>query len=236
MVAFAEGLIESCIHSVPEYWPLMATWITVAVFSASDFDFCFLTSESAESAILIPLERIKTAFPMWLVYRWRSGPEVGSTVAETPLPTIASKSTTAPSRGPSSDIPDSDLAFETMVLPIGCSLVISVNPTISHHSWRRHSFVDHVGSILTSATLDFPIVTVPVLSNITCLIFVAASSAAPPLTKIPCSAPTPVPTMTAVGVLRPSAQGHAKTMTDIQIFRHTINVPPLPSTRKILGG
>lgn len=34
-----------------------------------------------------------------------------------------------------------------------------------------------------------------------------------PLIRMPCAAPTPVPTMTAVGVARPSAQGHAMTRT-----------------------
>lgn len=39
--------------------------------------------------------------------------------------------------------------------------------------------------------------------------------ARPPLIRIPFFAPTPVPTMIVVGVLRPSAHGHATTMTEM---------------------
>ena len=39
------------------------------------------------------------------------------------------------------------------------------------------------------------------------------SSGSPPLIKMPLVAPTPVPTMTAVGVARPSAQGQAMRRT-----------------------
>lgn len=45
--------------------------------------------------------------------------------------------------------------------------------------------------------------------------FCAPSKACPPLIKTPREAPTPVPTMTAVGVARPRAHGHAMTITDI---------------------
>lgn len=41
----------------------------------------------------------------------------------------------------------------------------------------------------------------------------AASKAAPPLIRTPFLAPTPVPTITAVGVARPKAQGQATTVT-----------------------
>jgi len=43
----------------------------------------------------------------------------------------------------------------------------------------------------------------------------ALSNALPPLISTPSDAPTPVPTITAVGVARPRAQGQAMTMTDI---------------------
>ncbi len=39
----------------------------------------------------------------------------------------------------------------------------------------------------------------------------AASNGSPPLISTPFAAPTPVPTITAVGVARPSAHGHATT-------------------------
>mmetsp|Transcript_25611 Transcript_25611/g.77208 ORF Transcript_25611/g.77208 Transcript_25611/m.77208 type:complete len:349 (-) Transcript_25611:275-1321(-) len=64
------------------------------------------------------------------------------------------------------------------------------------------------------ASRGFPSVSVPVLSKTTHVACAAASRTAPPLTSTPMRAPTPVPTMTAVGVARPSAQGHATTTTD----------------------
>ena len=41
------------------------------------------------------------------------------------------------------------------------------------------------------------------------------SSGSPPLMRTPLCAPTPVPTITAVGVARPRAQGHAITRTEM---------------------
>jgi len=41
------------------------------------------------------------------------------------------------------------------------------------------------------------------------------SNTSPPLIKTPKDAAIPVPTMTAVGVARPSAQGHAITNVEI---------------------
>jgi len=43
----------------------------------------------------------------------------------------------------------------------------------------------------------------------------ALSNACPPLMSTPWDAPTPVPTITAVGVAKPKAQGQAMTITDI---------------------
>mmetsp|Transcript_175 Transcript_175/g.270 ORF Transcript_175/g.270 Transcript_175/m.270 type:complete len:407 (-) Transcript_175:107-1327(-) len=60
-----------------------------------------------------------------------------------------------------------------------------------------------------------PVVTVPVLSKMTTLTPCALSKTAPPLINNPLSAPTPVPTMTAVGVANPRAQGQATTITAI---------------------
>ncbi|CFE47818.1 Uncharacterised protein [Mycobacterium tuberculosis] len=51
------------------------------------------------------------------------------------------------------------------------------------------------------------------MSNTTVSIFFDASSTSPPLTRIPSSAPRPVPTMMAVGVARPNAHGHAMIST-----------------------
>ena len=64
-----------------------------------------------------------------------------------------------------------------------------------------------------SVTTGLPSVSVPVLSSTTGLSLCAVSSASPPVMRMPFSAPLPVPTMMAVGVARPSAQGQAMTST-----------------------
>mmetsp|Transcript_4157 Transcript_4157/g.12908 ORF Transcript_4157/g.12908 Transcript_4157/m.12908 type:complete len:338 (-) Transcript_4157:247-1260(-) len=67
----------------------------------------------------------------------------------------------------------------------------------------------------TSATWGSPTVSVPVLSKTTAVTECAVSKAVPPdLNRMPRDAPTPVPHMTAVGVARPRAQGHATTSTE----------------------
>lgn len=55
---------------------------------------------------------------------------------------------------------------------------------------------------------------IPVLSKMMAEILWPISRAAPPLMRMPLLAPMPVPTMTAVGVARPSAHGQAITTTD----------------------
>ena len=56
-------------------------------------------------------------------------------------------------------------------------------------------------------------VIVPVLSSTTLVMLPAISSASPERMRIPDSAPLPVPTITAVGVASPIAQGQAMTRT-----------------------
>ena len=70
-------------------------------------------------------------------------------------------------------------------------------------------------SVTTSVTSGCPVVKVPVLSKITADSWSIFSRLAPPLIKIPLSAPMPVPTMIAVGVAKPNAQGQATTKTAI---------------------
>ena len=48
-----------------------------------------------------------------------------------------------------------------------------------------------------------------------CRTLCVVSSGSPPLMRMPFCAPTPVPTITAVGVARPRAQGHAISSTAI---------------------
>ena len=58
-----------------------------------------------------------------------------------------------------------------------------------------------------------PVVTVPVLSSTTVSTRRVDSSTSGPLMRMPSCAPRPVPTMSAVGVARPSAQGQAMIST-----------------------
>ena len=60
---------------------------------------------------------------------------------------------------------------------------------------------------------SFPSVTVPVLSRTTVVIRRVCSRTSGPLIRMPSCAPRPVPTMSAVGVARPSAHGHAMIST-----------------------
>uniref|UniRef100_A0A0A9E2C7 Secreted protein n=1 Tax=Arundo donax TaxID=35708 RepID=A0A0A9E2C7_ARUDO len=64
-------------------------------------------------------------------------------------------------------------------------------------------------------TTGLPIVSVPVLSKTMQSTLCTLSRACPPLIRTPCEAPTPVATITAVGVASPKAQGQAITITDI---------------------
>ena len=66
-----------------------------------------------------------------------------------------------------------------------------------------------------SLTRGYPEVKVPVLSNTIVVIADTFSNISPPLIKIPNDAATPVPTMTAVGVAKPRAQGQAITKVEI---------------------
>eukprot|EP01137_Pigoraptor_chileana_P013689 Opistho-2@67492 len=125
--------------------------------------------------------------------------------------------------------------------PTGCSLHSSAAPTISKKRRRRafsdcaRSSVAHSSGLsgiispptpmetvipssaksLHSVTCGFPAVSVPVLSNTTIVTLCARSSGSPPLMSMPFLAPTPVPTITAVGVARPRAHGHAITSIEI---------------------
>ncbi|KAF3932751.1 hypothetical protein ABW19_dt0205821 [Dactylella cylindrospora] len=157
-------------------------------------------------------------------------------VAAIPRPTTALNSRTCPSIADSSDRPIFSLANLAIARPIGCSLPSSARPTSVHHLVSLQSLEFQTDACEDSATVILPTVSVPVLSNTTLVTLVAVSRASPPLTRIPFSAPTPVPTMTAVGVDRPRAQGQAKTMTEMQSFMQTMNLPPEASFMKILGG
>ena len=68
-------------------------------------------------------------------------------------------------------------------------------------------------AVATSTSAIWPVVTVPVLSSTTVSIRRVDSSTSGPLMRMPSWAPRPVPTISAVGVARPRAQGQAMIST-----------------------
>ncbi len=86
------------------------------------------------------------------------------------------------------------------------------------------------GTWTTDETAGRPSVSVPVLSITTVSIRPAISSASPPRTRIPASAPLPVPTMIAVGVASPIAHGHAITTTPMNAVSESVSRGSGPST------
>ena len=104
-----------------------------------------------------------------------------------------------------------------MLMSHGSSLAAMAPAAGAERSPGCHSIDERALTLLSNSlwavTVGCPRVTVPVLSNTIVRILYARSSASPPLIRIPLAAPTPVPTMTAVGVARPSAQGQAMTST-----------------------
>ncbi|MPN38736.1 hypothetical protein SDC9_186261 [bioreactor metagenome] len=79
---------------------------------------------------------------------------------------------------------------------------------------------------IISVTFGFPSVIVSVLSNTIVFILCAVSRATPLFINTPYSAPLPVPTIIAVGVARPKAQGQAITRTDINMVKANTPVSP----------
>jgi hypothetical protein len=99
-------------------------------------------------------------------------------------------------------------APRTMAAAIGCSLLSSTAAA------RRQQVVGcarRSGCTLTTSIT--PVVTVPVLSSTIVSTRRVLSSTSGPLIRMPICAPRPVPTSSAVGVARPSAQGQAMMST-----------------------
>ena len=126
-----------------------------------------------------------------------------STVPSTPSPCRLVNASTVGSG------PTRSSAAAARARPIGCSEAFSSAPTRSSASSPSTS------SAATTSTTDMvPVVTVPVLSSTTVSTRRVDSSTSGPLMSRPSCAPRPVPTSSAVGVARPSAQGHAMISTD----------------------
>mmetsp|Transcript_20045 Transcript_20045/g.58585 ORF Transcript_20045/g.58585 Transcript_20045/m.58585 type:complete len:272 (-) Transcript_20045:1253-2068(-) len=125
---------------------------------------------------------------------------------DTPNPGCAAKSCTDSRTRPR------DWAAATMARPTGCSLCCSTAAARAR-SWESVRRDPWRGA--ESLRVGLPFVRVPVLSKTRMETWWATSRASPPLMRMPFSAPTPVPTMTAVGVARPKAQGQATTTTEM---------------------
>ena len=102
-------------------------------------------------------------------------------------------------------------AAVTTAFASGCSL-----PTCKLAASSNTASASTLASVDTArhnSNCGWPEVRVPVLSKATVLTACARSSASASLIRMPCCAATPVPTIIAVGVARPSAHGQAITNT-----------------------
>ena len=95
-----------------------------------------------------------------------------------------------------------------MALASGCSDFISAAQIMFRYSGRSGP------AAIQSTTEGRPSVSVPVLSMTTVSIRHSCSRAVASLIRIWFSAPLPMPTISAVGVASPSAQGQAMTSTE----------------------
>ena len=156
--------------------------------------------------------------------RWRALPTVTrcpSTVALTPWPTAASNSLGSAISAPVAS------ARSTTARASGCSERDSAEAASAS---RRSSGIPNASR---SVTRGSPRVRVPVLSRTTVSSPSAVSSASPPRTSTPSSAPRPVPTMIAVGVASPSAHGQAMIRTAIAASIASVKPePPISQATK----
>src|SRR5215208_174540 len=147
------------------------------------------------------------------------------TVARTPCPVRASKVSGSGTSRPRS------IAPATIASPRGCSLRRSAATATT-----RSSSPERPSKGITSVRRGSPRVSVPVLSSTTVVSLWASSRASPPLTRIPPSAPLPVPTMIEVGVASPIAQGQAMIRTATKLSSACVNAGSGPSqshTKKV---
>ena len=79
-----------------------------------------------------------------------------------------------------------------------------------------------VGDKVKLVTVNFPVVSVPVLSNTTCLILLRISKLLAFLNSTPLRAALPSPTAMAAGVARPMAQGHEITSTAMPLSKELL--------------
>ncbi len=184
------GLSVSAMARMPASSPPAAT--RTAVFPTS---WKAVTLISAFGGTAMPRSRRKGWFPIRT-----SSP---STTALTPLPPKVLNRSDAGTVTPALS------ARRTTATASGCC---ELRSTAAATARSRSSGIPNA---TISVTSGFPRVSVPVLSKATVVRFLETSSASPFRTSTPSSAPRPIPTVTAVGVARPSAQGQATTRMEI---------------------
>ena len=145
-----------------------------------------------------------------------------ATSASMPWPGRASKTPWSTSSRPAA------LARSTIASPSGCSDPRSAEA--ASVTSRSSVIADAVGATTTSVTAGRPVVSVPVLSSTIACSLCARSSASPERMRMPFSAPLPVPTMMAVGVARPMAQGQAMMSTETKASMASVKAGDGPNT------
>ena len=117
-------------------------------------------------------------------------------------------------------------AAVAMAWAIGCSEACSSAPTSRSASSRSTP-----SATVTSTRDILPVVTVPVLSSTTVSTRRVDSRTSGPLMSRPSWAPRPVPTISAVGVASPSAQGQAMMRTATAAVNAKLALSPVPSQK-----
>ncbi len=199
MVAPAVGRTASATAIRPMTRPSRAMWTTVRPAPCSRSD------SAASSPSSTPLSAISIRLPDSTVRP--------STVARSPLPPKDSKPVAATS--------GSSFARSSTALAIWCS-----DPRSRAAAVISRSVSSTPAAGVTWTTLGAPRVRVPVLSKTITSSLTASSRAAAFLISTPCRAPSPVPTMMAMGVARPSASGQAMTKTVMVRVRANSRVWP----------
>mmetsp|Transcript_49854 Transcript_49854/g.128276 ORF Transcript_49854/g.128276 Transcript_49854/m.128276 type:complete len:278 (+) Transcript_49854:1586-2419(+) len=136
------------------------------------------------------------------------------TIALTPSPGMLSSEVTVTASSP--------LSFASLIIADATGWERPLSNAAA--SWSACCSVHTPFDTRIDFTSSIPEVRVPVLSKTMVLMFCARCSASPPLYSTPNLAPTPVPTMTAVGVAKPSAHGHAT--TNVEMANTSANTNP----------
>ena len=136
----------------------------------------------------------------------------------TPSPSRLAKSSTR------AGSPTRSRAASATARAIGCSEASSSAPAS-----RSSSSSSVSGAVTTSRKVIRPVVTVPVLSSTTVSTRRVDSSTSGPRIRMPSCAPRPVPTMSAVGVASPRAQGQAMMRTATAAVMAALAPMPVPS-------